>query len=235
MTNLQQPSDPRWNSAQWLLAAPLAFGFCAALGLAGMVLWPSWQRLGQHQQQWEQLQEQRQRLPLLREQLRALERNRQQADSRRQRMLGLIAGSGEINTFMAQLSEEAQRSGVQLDGYEPVTTPAVAAGPAKAAGSQRPQQPAAAPDPLLAPGLRKTSLLLTARGRAPQLLDFLRRLERLSLLVAQSDLSLKQDSGATTLRLSLALYSQGAQQGGGSKQSSKVASQRLPPQSVEAP
>ena len=60
-------------------------------------------------------------------------------------------------------------------------------------------------------------MLLSARGSGPQLLDFLRRLERLSLLVVQSDLSLKSGSSSkdtggqvvvepTELRLNLGLY-----------------------------
>ena len=66
-------------------------------------------------------------------------------------------------------------------------------------------------DPLLAPGLKKTSVLLRARGSGPQLLDFLRRLERLSLLVVQSDLALtgprQRRRGLTTeLRLKFSLY-----------------------------
>jgi type IV pilus assembly protein PilO len=70
----------------------------------------------------------------------------------------------------------------------------------------------------LAPGLQKTSLLLTARGTGPQLLAFLRSLEQLSLLVVQSDLSLKHETkeaakpgeaaaNTTQLRLNLSLYS----------------------------
>jgi type IV pilus assembly protein PilO len=75
---------------------------------------------------------------------------------------------------------------------------------------------------LLAPGLQKTSLLLTARGTGPQLLAFLRGLEKLSLLVVQSDLSLKHETkdaakpgeaaaSTTQLRLNLSLYSSAEQ------------------------
>jgi type IV pilus assembly protein PilO len=69
---------------------------------------------------------------------------------------------------------------------------------------------------LLAPGLQKTSVLLTARGTGPQLLAFLRRLEGLSLLVVQSDLQLSHGTAnekaasadtRTSLRLQLSLYS----------------------------
>ena len=88
--------------------------------------------------------------------------------------------------------------------------PPVSKGKSKKAEDQAPS------DPLLAPGLKKTAVLLTARGSGPQLLDFLRRLERLSLLVVQSDLSLKSGSSKdkdgrvvvepTELRLNLGLY-----------------------------
>ena len=152
------------------------------------------------------------RLPLLRRQLDTLDQQRVEAEIRNAQIVSLIAGSGDLNTFLAQLSEQAALSGVQLDGYEPIA----AAPPPK--GSGKDKTPPPPPDPLLAPGLSKTSVLLSARGSGPQLLDFLRRLERLSLLVVQSDLSLKAGSATkdkdgrpqlepTQLRLNLALYS----------------------------
>lgn len=91
-------------------------------------------------------------------------------------------------------------------------TPAPAA-PPPSPPPAAPTTPAAAPDPLMAPGLRKVTLLITARGRGDQLRDFLRRLERLRLLVVQSDLSIKADTSSparpSTLRLTLSLYSRG--------------------------
>ena len=220
MTNLQgKPSSP--IKREWLLLGlPAAAGTLLSLGVVAAALWPSWQQLQLAQQELEQLEEQRQRLPLLRAQLLKLGDNVQQAERRSRQILGLIAGSGEINTFMAQLSAEAQRSGVVLDGYEPITTSAseaeAASAKPKPAKGEPPPPP---PDPLLAPGLQKTSLLLTARGTGPQLLDFLRRLEQLSLLVVQSDLSLKHElkeagkpgeaaPNTTNLRLTLSVYSE---------------------------
>ena len=126
---------------------------------------------------------------------------------------------------MAQIGAEASRSGVQLDSYEPnlvATSAQPGASPAAPAAPPAAGQAPAQPDPLLAPGLQKTSLLITAHGPAPNLLTFLRRLEALSLLVVQSDLSLKQAAGAapagsgaaaqstTTLKLNLTLYSKQA-------------------------
>ena len=198
---------------QVLLGAPVLLGVLLAAGLGGVAVLPIWQQLQADQQELLVLEEQRERLPLLRRQLDSLEQQRQQADRRNAEILGLIAGSGELATFLAQLSEQAALTGVQLDGYEPVqaVAPPVSKGKNKKAEDQVPS------DPLLAPGLKKTAVLLSARGRGPQLLDFLRRLERLSLLVVQSDLSLKSVSSSkdkdgrvvvepTELRLNLGLY-----------------------------
>ena len=198
---------------QVLLGAPVLLGVLLAAGLGGLAVLPRWQQLQADQQELLVLEEQRERLPLLRRQLDSLEQQRQQADRRNAEILGLIAGSGELATFLAQLSEQAAQTGVQLDGYEPVqaVAPPVSKGKSKKAEDQAPS------DPLLAPGLQKTAVLLSARGSGPQLLDFLRRLERLSLLVVQSDLSLKSGSSSkdkdgrvvvepTELRLNLGLY-----------------------------
>ena len=198
---------------QVLLGAPVLLGVLLAAGLGGVAVLPIWQQLQADQQELLVLEEQRERLPLLRRQLDSLEQQRQQADRRNAEILGLIAGSGDLATFLAQLSEQAAQSGVQLDGYEPVqaVAPPVSKSKNKKAEDQAPS------DPLLAPGLKKTSVLLTARGSGPQLLDFLRRLERLSLLVVQNDLSLKRGSSSkdkdgrvvvepTELRLNLGLY-----------------------------
>ena len=220
MTNLQGRSSARIRREWCLLGVPVAAGALLSLGVVAGVLWPSWQQLQLAQQELDQLEEQRQRLPLLRAQLLKLSDNVQEAEERSRQILGLIAGSGEISTFMAQLSAEAQRSGVVLDGYEPITTsaPEAEAAPAKPKPAKG-EPPPPPPDPLLAPGLQKTSLLLTARGTGPQLLDFLRRLEQLSLLVVQSDLSLKHElkeagkpgeapANTTNLRLNLSVYSE---------------------------
>jgi type IV pilus assembly protein PilO len=224
MTNLSPRAQPRPSREQVLLAAPALVGLLLALGLAAGLVWPAWRRLQQDQLELSQLHEQQQRLPLLRLQIAKALENEEQGQAKREQILGLIAGSGEITTFMTQLALEAQRSGVQLDGYEPVVTqaePEPKGGATKSRGQQK-EAPRPA-DPLLAPGLEKITLLLTARGTAPQLQDFLRRLEALSLLVVQSDLSLKAESpepgtkaspprrGQTSLKLNLGLYAKGGQ------------------------
>lgn len=222
MTNLQARPTAGWLTRERVLVGvPALLGGLLALGATAGLVWPRWQQVQRDQLHLAQLQEQRQRLPLLRRQIAKLQEQQEQQQARREQILGLIAGSGDISTFMAQLSSEAQRSGVQLDSYEPITQAAPEPGrPAAGQGKGADKAPPPPPDPLLAPGLQKTSLLLTARGRGPQLQDFLRRLERLSLLVVQSDLSFKHEAdpagskgqaaavGPTSLKLNLAIYAQ---------------------------
>ena len=77
-----------------------------------------------------------------------------------------------------------------MDLYEPQQAPP--ATPAKTSGggsaSTKPAPPP--PDPLAVEGLQRQTVLIAAKGTFPQVLDFLRRIERLNLLVVQSDLQL---------------------------------------------
>ena len=177
-----------------------------ALALGVLVVAPQWQGLQAEQQRWGALQEGRQRLPLLRRQLADLEQRLQRAEVNNRQISTLIAGSGDVSTLLALLSAEAAGAGVVLDRYEPVPL-AASAKPTKPANSTNPAKSPV--DPLLAPGWSKTSVLLSARGAGPQLVQFLRRLERLSPLVVPSDLALKAGTPAE-LRLNLSYYDAGS-------------------------
>lgn len=238
MTNLQAdlPTSKGFLTRERLLfGAPLVLGGVITLGVLGIGVLPLVQQVGRAQQQVDELNQQKSTLPLLRNQLIAQQASEAEALSLRGKLLTMIAGSGDISTFLAQLSNEGLRSGVQLDAYEPVVE--VAPQPTTAPGAKPPPPPpapgqgaAAAPeppkDPLLVPGMQKTSLLVGARGSYPQLLAFLRRLESLGLLVVQSDLAITLEEarppappppGSTAppvqpiprsvLKLNLALYS----------------------------
>ena len=230
MTNFQGGTSRRLSREQVLLFTPILLGAVVSAAVGMFVLIPALQKLQSNQNQLADLREQEARIPMLRRQLSVQLQNMEKAQQHERQILQLIAGSGDISTFISQLGQEARRSGIQLDSYEPVTSVAPAPSTPSAASPPPGQQPSAKPngkqppvqpvDPLLAPGLQKTTLLITARGSGPQLQDFLRRLERLSLLVVQSDLSLKVESSdqagsgstppavaITTLKLNLALYS----------------------------
>jgi type IV pilus assembly protein PilO len=199
MTNLQVGARPPSQALRntLLLGGPIAAGaLLAGLVVAGGV-WQPWSQVRRDQIQLDDLRAMEQRLPLLRTQRLQQIQQAEKLEGQQRDLLALIAGSGEISTFLAQLNREASASGVQLDVYEPVAAlPEPADGNAKgqqgkpAAGKAAEGKEAPPQDPLEAQGLTKTSLLLSARGRYPALLDFLRRLEQLSLLVVQSDLSL---------------------------------------------
>jgi type IV pilus assembly protein PilO len=243
MTNFQAIGARRISREQVLFWSPVILGGVLAAAAGALVLWPAVQQLQRDQQQLSALRDQEARLPLLRQQLVKQQDNLGEAQQKESRILQLIAGSGDISTFMSQLGQEASRSGVQLDSYEPVTTAAPPAGQAPNTTQAKPDDkapPPPPPDPLLAPGLQKTSLLITARGNGLQLQDFLRRVERLSLLVVQSDLTLKFEPppapqagkppgpGVTTLKLNLALYSKAAASAGPANTPAPAASGAAP-------
>jgi len=230
MTNLQA-QEPKTGLETFLtrevvlVGVPSLVGGLAALVTLIVLALPSWQKLQNDQAQLVSLQDLSRSVPQLRRKIDQAEKRHRNALLLQSRLLSTIAGSGDISTFMTQIGAEANRSGVQLNSYEPPNQPAPPgqpgaspAAPAPPAAGQKAPEP---PDPLLAPGLQKTELLITAHGSAPNLLTFLRRLESLSLLVVQSDLSLKQEivapaagsNGAvatTTLKLKLSLYSKQA-------------------------
>jgi type IV pilus assembly protein PilO len=224
MTNLQvkEPLPPLQaflTRERILWGVPALLGGLLALGTLALLVWPSWQKLQNDQAQLDQLNSLSDQIPQLRLKLEESQVGYGTSQRLQASLLSLIAGSGDISTFMAQIGAEASRSGVLLDSFEPNQ---VAPGAQPGASPAPPAAPPAPADPLLAPGLQKTDLLITANGSAPNLLTFLRRLEALSLLVVQSDLSLKQQAGvatagsspvatsSATLKLKLTLYSKQA-------------------------
>ncbi|NQV11425.1 MAG: hypothetical protein HQ527_09735 [Cyanobacteria bacterium] len=217
MTNLQEGAKPPSSLGRTalLLGLPITAGLLLSAVVVAGGVWQPWSKLRDGQNQLHALRAMEQRLPLLREQrlrqLEAAEKARiQQAD-----LLQLIGGSGELSTFLAQLSREAGAAGVELDLFEPTPDQGAGARPGTAAAPPpgEGEAPPPAKDPLEAQGLSKSSTLLSARGRFPNLLGFMRRLERLGLLVVQSDLNLSAPdpkAGApaplTELKLTLSLY-----------------------------
>ena len=177
------------------LVAPLVLGLGAA---------PLFSQLQLEGRQLEQKQALEQRLPQIRVDLSRLVGEQLQAERQQQQVLTLIAGSGELVTFLAQVDRLAQRHRVQLQLFEPTNAqpdaPVGGADPlkAQAKGTRAKQQQteqqqiAAPPDPLQKAGLSGSRLLLSARGTFPDLLAFLRSIESLSLLVVQSNLNLNQ-------------------------------------------
>ncbi|MCT0228928.1 hypothetical protein KQ300_12110 [Synechococcus sp. CS-1331] len=194
MTNPQAPAgeEPALAgsrlSPRQLLLLPLALGGVVALALLGGWVIPQLQKLNQANQRQAQKQATAAGIPLLREQLDQTITTTQRAEVQQARLLALIAGSGDLATFLTQVDRQAQRHGVQLDVLQPAKPKGVPGEPAPAA----PAAPAESPDPLAGAGLQATQMQLKAVGTYPSLLGFIRAMERLSLLVRQSGFTLQQ-------------------------------------------
>ena len=210
MTNLQGNAPNPWI-ARLLLWMPASIGALLAVMVLAIGAFPLISQLQiQGRQQQEKL-AQEQRLPQLRSTLRRTAEQQRLAESQQQRLLELIAGSGDLVTFMAQADREARRHGVELQLYEPNGQQASAAETAAAAQEADPLKPQdagtrkkrkkkakerqqaeaeASGDPMLDVGLKRNQVLLSAQGSYPNVLQFLRALEGLGLLVVQSNLNL---------------------------------------------
>jgi len=191
MTNPQAPAseEPALAgsrlSPRQLLLLPLALGGVVALALLGGWVIPQLQKLNEANQRQAQKQATAAGIPLLRQQLDQTITATQRAELQQARLLALIAGSGDLATFLTQVDRQAQRHGVQLDVLQPAKPKGVPGEPTSAA-------PAEPPDPLAGAGLQATQMQLKAVGAYPNLLGFIRAMERLSLLVRQSGFTLQQ-------------------------------------------
>lgn len=218
MTNLQQGGSGLSGALlrRLWLGLPIAAGGALALLLSGLVLLPQWLALQGNMKRLSELEQLRNQLGLTRSQLNATATSTEKVQAQQAKLFEIVTGSGDLSTFMAMVDREAQLAGVQLDLFEPQTA-AIAAGPgsgAKPATAAPPTAvptapPAAPPQPgvppaaaaaapgVTIPGLERQSILVSARGSFPALLDFLRRLEKLKVLVVPSDLRLQLEETKT--------------------------------------
>jgi type IV pilus assembly protein PilO len=194
-----------------LFALPAGIGGLVAAGLAVFVLWPQWQQAQTGHSRAAELRALEAQLPRLARQVEQEQAGVVQAQKQKAFVLQLIAGSGTLATFLAEVDRIAAASGVTLALFEPLSAepPAqVSPDKSKASGTpgdnnkDAPQPPA---DPLQATGLRKDQLLLSAKGRYPALLAFLRGLEKLNVLLVQSNLQLGLEEPKDRAKAPLAL------------------------------
>jgi type IV pilus assembly protein PilO len=195
--------------------APIGAGVALAALLLSALALPQWLGISKDQQRLSELEDLRQQAELLKLQNLKLVKERQEALDQEEQIIQLVAGSGDPSTFLATLDLEARQAGVELQLFEPsaavATTPGAPGAPGAPATAGAPGAPGAAgaagapgappavgpdgkplpppPDPMAKAGLKKRSLLLSARGTYPQLLAFLRRMELLDVLVEQSNLT----------------------------------------------
>ena len=176
---------PLERAAFWL---PLSGGALVAALVGGVLVAPQWQQWQQGQARLEALRASEAQVPLLRRQVAVQLEQQARAENQQELLVQLIGGTGDLATVLAQVDRVAGLTGVQLDLYEPQGAAPEPPAKAGAASQEKPAPPP--PDPLAVEGLERQTVLLAAKGSFPQVLDFLRRMERLNLLVVQSDLQL---------------------------------------------
>ncbi len=192
MTNLQDGAGRHVSQVQQrlLLGLPIGVGAVLAVVLVSVGVVPQWLKLQSDSERLAQLEEIKGRIPLLRARIAKTVETQGVAERKQRQVLELIEGSGELVTFLAQLDREASRLGVQLDLYEPVAVLPPPSGDGKKDAPKGDQPAPAHQSPLETAGLKAQKVLLTAKGSYPNVLAFLRAMEKLTVLVSQSNLSL---------------------------------------------
>lgn len=193
-------------SSRLLTVVPAAIGGAVATIVVAVLVWPQWQQRQLITSRVAELRVLESQLPFMGAQLAREQDRLTEARGQQALVFQLIGGSGTLATFMAQVDRLAALSGVKLALYEPqaparsVDDPKAAAKDANNpiadpadAGDQSKQPPPPPPDPLLLPGQVRQELLLSAAGRYPALVAFMRQLEKLNVLVVQSNLQLLMD------------------------------------------
>jgi type IV pilus assembly protein PilO len=197
LTNLS-PDFPAWRHRitreRVLVALPALLGLVLAAGVFAALGWPALNRLDQQRQRLEELEIKRDSLPRLESQLKQSDQALTAAMQKQAQLVDLVAGRGQIQTFLAQLSRISAASAVEIKLYEPVPASSPEASNRRSSNNQKKKKKAdsdsVSNDPLQALGYEKSSVLLQVEGPYRGLLQFLRRMEQLELLVQPSDLEL---------------------------------------------
>ena len=212
MTNFQAQTN-RPNAA-WLtperavVVLPILAGLALAATLASVVITPQLVQLRERRLVVDVLEQKSNALPGLVEAL--AQRRLEQAEvmAQQQRLLTLIAGTAQLETFLAKLNDLANKHQVVVTSTDPG---AVERAPAPVAETDAP----ASGDPLLMQGLEKRSVRIQVEGAFVRVLDFLRSLENLQVFVITDDLSVvvarASKDEAIKVRLGLTLLAYGAE------------------------
>ena len=215
MTNFQAEANRVTTS--WLtperavVVVPILAGLALAAALASAVITPQVVQLRERRAVVDVLEQKSEALPGL---LQALDQRRlDQAEvmAQQQRLLALIAGTAELETFLAQLNDLADKHQVVVTSTEPGS---VERAPVAVAPSDEPAaEDGGVGDPLLMQGLEKRSAEIEVEG---SFVDFclLQSLENLQVFVITQDLSVVAARASTDeamkVRLGLTLVAYGA-------------------------
>lgn len=204
MTNLC--GEPRQVQFQWLsperavLVLPVLAGLAMAVLIVPAVVWPISARLNNQQEDVELLRGKSLALRQLRRQLSELSARQLLREQQLDRLLALVAGTSELNTFLAELNDLAYSNGVvitttepgEVQRFVPPIAPVGEADAAPPAAGGTGASPSSV-DHILMKGLEKRSAGLTVQGGFLQVFGFLRALERLQVFVIVSELDIQSE------------------------------------------
>ena len=210
MTNFQ--SEINRPTAAWLtperavVVVPILSGLALAVALATAVITPQMVQLGERRSVVVVMEQKSDDLSGLVQALAQLSLEQAEVMAQKQRLLALIAGTAELETFLAQLSNLADKHQVVVSSTEPR---AVEKAPVPVATSDSTD----VGDPLLMQGLEKRTVRIQVEGPFVQVLDFLRSLEKLEVFIVTNDLSVGATSSskdeAMKVRLGVTLLAYG--------------------------
>ena len=201
MTNLLTTSRQPWlTRGRLLVGLPLGLGVLASAAVVLVAVRPLVQTLQGLEERRDTLLSLQRSLPVLESQLTQAEAELRTAEQKQALLVGLLAGRGKVQTFLALLNQQALASGVRMKRYEPLKTTPPTQGQSRRNNSRSNSKQKAEPpqDPLQALGYRKSSVALEVSGSFGGLQTFLQRMEALELLVESSDLSLQASASGKT-------------------------------------
>ena len=217
MTNFQlkanRPVEAWLTPERAVLVVPILAGLVLAGTLATAVMRPQLSRLHERRSVVEVMEQKSEALPGLVQALAQRRVDQAEAMAQQQQLLGLIAGTSDLETFLAELNDLADEHQVVVFSTEPgaierasvpiAPTDAPVAGNADLVVS----------DPLLMQGLEKRSARIQVEGLFVDVLNFLRSLEKLEVFVVTKDLSVmgagSAEDEAMKVRLGLTVLAYG--------------------------
>ena len=182
-----------------VLVVPVLTGLALSVALLSFGITPLTLRVREQNKVVAQLTTKADFVPVLRQQLAVLKRKQAEREQQLDRLLALVAGTSELQTFLAELNDMARLHNVEITTTKPgVTERFKAPIPAQdqiappAVGGAGAEESAG--DPLLNRGLEKRSADLTVTGPFQQVLAFLQSLEQLEVFVVISDMNIQEQS-----------------------------------------
>ena len=185
-----------------VLVVPVLAGLGLSMALLSIGVTPLTIRVREQNEVVEQLMTKAEFVPVLRQQLAVVKREQLERDQQLNRLLELVAGTSELQTFLAGLNDLAgvhnvaitttkpgavERFKAQMPAQGQEAQPAAGGGGSQAAGG----------DPLLNRGLEKRSAGLTVKGPFQQVLAFLQSLEYLEVFVVISEMNVREQNRQT--------------------------------------